>query len=104
MKVDDSYDDVEILDETTELTLSELCCACGQHAEWIVELVSYGVIEPLNIEENHWRFSGVSLTRVKKAQRLERDLGINTPGIALAIELLDELESLRTRIQRYESD
>jgi hypothetical protein len=27
--------------------------------------------------------------------RLERDLGINVPGVALVLELLEELEELR---------
>lgn len=104
MTVNDSCHDIEVLDETTVISLSDLCFACGRDAEWIVELVSYGVIEPLEIKEDHWRFSGLCLTKVKKAQRLERDLGINLSGIALAIELLDEVENLRARIQRYESD
>lgn len=104
MRADDSCQYVEILDETTELTLSDLCDACNLHADWVLDLVSYGVIEPLNKNEMHWRFSGVSLIRVKKAQRLERDLGINISGIALAIDLIDEVESLRMRVQRYEAD
>jgi len=34
-------------------------------------------------------------TRARIALRLERDLGINVPGVALALELLEELEQLR---------
>ena len=49
-----------------------------------------------------WRFHGVSIRRVRRAQRLERDLGVNTPGIALALELLEELEQLRSRVRHLE--
>lgn len=104
MNADKSRQYVEILDETTELTLRDLCDSCNLHAERILELVSYGVIEPLDKDEVHWRFTGISLVRVKKAQRLERDLGINLSGIALAIDLIDEVERLRRRVQRYEAD
>jgi chaperone modulatory protein CbpM len=33
---------------------------------------------------------------------MQRDLGINTPGAALALDLLDELEQLRSRLRRFE--
>ena len=42
------------------------------------------------------------LRRVRRAQRLQRDLGVNTPGIALALELLEEVESLRARLRRFD--
>ena len=46
-----------------------------------------------------WRFSGVALTRVQRVIRLQHDFGVNLPGAALALELLEELERLR-RAQR----
>ena len=42
-----------------------------------------------------WRFSGAQLRRARIALRLERDLGVNAAGVALALELLEELEQLR---------
>ena len=35
--------------------------------------------------------------------RLERDLGINPAGAALAIELLDEMQQLRERVRLLEA-
>jgi chaperone modulatory protein CbpM len=37
---------------------------------------------------------------VRAASRLARDLQINPPGIALALDLLDEIEALKTRAKR----
>ncbi|MFM0514464.1 chaperone modulator CbpM [Paraburkholderia sp. RL17-373-BIF-A] len=34
------------------------------------------------------------------AQRLAHDFQINAPGVALALDLLDEIDSLRSRVKR----
>ena len=49
-----------------------------------------------------WRFTGVSLQKVQRAYRLKRDLGLNTAGVALALDLLDEVHTLQQRLNRYE--
>ncbi len=92
----------EILEEDMELTLVQLCRTCQMSAEQILELIEYGVIDPRGREPAKWRFRGASIYRIRCAQRLERDLGVNPAGAALALELLDELTQLRTRLQRLE--
>ncbi|MBT8135368.1 MAG: chaperone modulator CbpM, partial [Gammaproteobacteria bacterium] len=57
-------------------------------------------IEPIGAEQSRWCFSGVSIRRVQKAKRLQRDLGVNPAGAALVIELIDEIERLRCKINR----
>lgn len=91
-----------LLDEQTELTLTELCRACSRPAEWVIELVEEGVLEPAGREQSHWRFHATSLQRARAATRLQQDLGINLAGVALALDLLDEIETLRARLCRYE--
>ncbi|MEW5249536.1 chaperone modulator CbpM [Microbulbifer sp. 2201CG32-9] len=91
-----------ILDEQSQLSLSELCRACGLSAEYILALVEEGVIEPQGRSQALWRFSGISVRRVRRASTLERDLGINLAGAALAVELLEEIERLRVRLARFE--
>ena len=92
-------DAICILEEQTQLTLVDLCGACAVHAERIIELVDVGVLEPAGREPAHWRFGGGSLHRAHAALRLQRDLEINLAGVALALELLDEIESLRMRLR-----
>ncbi len=91
-----------IIEENSTFTLSELSRACGKPAEWILRLVEEGVIEPVGGDRHHWQFSGHSLRRVRIVQRLESDLGLNLAGAALALELLEEVESLRNRIAALE--
>ena len=88
----------EVLEEEVELTLAELCRACAVPAERVFELVDEGVVEPLGRDPARWRFSGISLYRVRFALHLQHDLGVNVAGAALALDLIDELESLRARL------
>jgi chaperone modulatory protein CbpM len=82
-----------------------VCRICGVHAEFLVELVQEGVIVPAEqlpplaagADAEPWRFDGFAVVRVQRAVRLQQDLGVNLAGIALALELLDEIEALRRR-------
>jgi len=87
-----------VIEDKARLTLRELCDSCAVKTEFIIELVDEGLIEVdvENIANEH--FSVVTIQRVKKAKRLQRDLGINLAGVALAIELLDEIERLRSAL------
>ena len=88
-----------ILEEQTELTLAELCRACTAQAEFIVELVEEGVLTPVGRAPDQWRFTGVQIRHTSVALRLQRDLGVNLAGAALALQLLDEVEALRARLK-----
>ena len=88
-----------IVENETRLSLRQLCDSCAVRAEYIIELVDEGFIEPSGVEKSHWCFSGVSIKRVQKAKRLQRDLGINLAGVALVIDLIDEIECLRGRLE-----
>ena len=89
-----------ILEEEIHLSLRELCDACAVHAEFITELVDEGVIEPSGFDKSHWCFSGISLHRIRAAKHLQQDLGINLAGVALALDLLDEMQRLHTQLQK----
>lgn len=61
----------------------------------VVLWVSEAAFEPAGDEPPESRFSGAALSRVLTAKRLARDFEINAPGIALALDLLDEVAALR---------
>jgi chaperone modulatory protein CbpM len=90
---------VLILDETHEITLDELTRTCRVKTEWVMELIEEGVLEPAQKSGPQWRFASTSIVRVEKARRLQRDLGINLPGIALALELLERIDALEARLR-----
>ena len=90
---------VLVLDETHEITLDELTRTCRVQTEWVLELMEEGVLEPVQRSGPQWRFASTSIVRVEKARRLQRDLGINLPGIALALELLERIGALEGRLR-----
>lgn len=83
----------------TLFTLSEICRCCGVHAELILEMVEYGVLEPVLGADRRWLFAFDALPRLQRAQRLRRDLQIDLPGLALSLDLLDEIDTLRRQVE-----
>ncbi|HDK38254.1 MAG TPA: MerR family transcriptional regulator [Thiolapillus brandeum] len=88
-----------LLDEEYTLTLGELSRACAMHAEWVMELVEEGIIEPRGAEIGQWRFAVPALYRARTVMHLQRDLGVNLSGAALVLDLLDELQELRQQLR-----
>jgi chaperone modulatory protein CbpM len=90
----------ELVDTATLCTVEELCLACSVDANWITELVEHGVIEPIDGIGADWRFTSLAIVRVAKARRLELDLNLNPPGLAVVLDLLDEIDDLRAQLRR----
>ena len=89
-----------VVEEEVHLTLVELSRVCHVGEEQIRGWVGEGVLEPIGESPQQWRFAGSSLRRTRLATRLARDLELNTPGVALALDLLDEIDALRAQLRR----
>lgn len=85
-----------VLDRHVRFTFEELCHACGASREVVVEMVSEGVIEPEDDSGEEWLFHGETLVRARRAIRLVRDLRVNWPGAALALDLLERIERTKS--------
>jgi chaperone modulatory protein CbpM len=83
-----------VLDERVEFTMSQVCHICGAEEDVIVALVQEGVVESLRPSEEP-AFSARALLRIRKAVRLQQDLGVNLAGAALALDLIDDIERLK---------
>lgn len=79
----------------TYLSFTEVCLQTGVAKETVIEIVEQGIVDPEGASPDDWHFSPYMVTVAKKAVRLHRDLEVNWPGIALAIDLLEELEQMR---------
>jgi MerR family transcriptional regulator/heat shock protein HspR len=49
------------------------------------------------------RYQPEDLKRIRKANRLERDLGINLAGVEVVLRLTQQIADLQRRIARYEA-
>ncbi|MBK1873649.1 MULTISPECIES: chaperone modulator CbpM [Marinobacter] len=94
---------VEVMDsDGSTFTLHEVCERGECHAEFVIKLVSYGIIAPVEpaAEARQWLFDVAALARLHKARRLQRDLKMNLPGLAMSLELLDEVQEMRREVER----
>lgn len=95
---------IDVAASRATFSLREMCERGECHAELVLKMVSYGIIEPIesttDASEATWEFDLAALMRLHKAIRLQRDLKLNLPGLAMSLELLDEVESMRRDIHR----
>jgi len=88
-----------IFEESALLTVKDLSRMCAVDERHIVEFVEEGVLNVVEVDTAEWHFSGSALRRARLALRLERDLELNLAGVALALELMEELQHLRRELQ-----
>jgi chaperone modulatory protein CbpM len=88
-----------IFEESAVLTTQDLSRMCAVDERHIVEFVEEGVLNVVEIGAAEWRFTGAALRRARLALRLERDFELNLAGVALAVELMEELQALRRELQ-----
>ena len=93
-----------VVEEDVQFTLVELSRACRTDVEQLVALVVEGVLTPSGDAAPRWRFSGATLRRARVALRLAHDLELSTASTALVLDLLDEIETLRSRLRRLGND
>jgi chaperone modulatory protein CbpM len=87
-----------IFDDSARLSLEDLSRMCAVDSQHIVQYVEEGILTVVGVRTD-WHFSGAALRRARIALRLERDLELNLAGVALALELLEELERLRHELK-----
>ena len=84
----------QVLDQNDVVSLADLCRSCTVETETITTFVAEGILDPLGGEVEQWQFTVASLRRVKTVIHLQRDLGVNLAGAALALDLLDRIAEL----------
>jgi chaperone modulatory protein CbpM len=89
-----------LVDDDLAFDLETLCQACGAAADELLALVEEGVLEPRGPTPQEWRFGVGALPRARRALRLQHDLQIDLAGVALALDLLDRIDWLESRLRR----
>lgn len=89
----------KVFNESTEITVVELCETCSVDRAVVEDMIAEGILEPVGHGDKA-RVPYKSVRRTLTVVRLQRDLGVNLAGAALALDLLDQIEELRTRLRQ----
>jgi chaperone modulatory protein CbpM len=103
-QINTTWIEASVVENEVHMTIVELSHASRTPQELIMTWVSEGVLSPAGSSPEDWRFSGDSLRRAKTAAHLTHDLELNVPGVALALDLLEEISELRSRLKRESLD
>ncbi|MDN7132848.1 chaperone modulator CbpM [Halomonas sp. MC140] len=88
----------ELIDEAT-LTLDELARACSVETHWVIERIESGLLADGSPYVASWRFTSHDLTRARRMYRLERDFEAAPELAALATDLIEENQRLKSRLR-----
>ena len=89
-----------IFDEAAEITIVELCEVCSVDRVEVDAMIDEGILEPMESGRSQPRLPYSSVRRTRTVIHLQRDLGVNLAGAALALELLERIDSLRVKLRR----
>jgi chaperone modulatory protein CbpM len=93
--------DTVIVEEHVSFTLSALCQASGARPELVHGLVSEGLLRPTGRGPEDWQFSGDALPQTRRALRLARDFELDLAAVGLVMELLAEIDRLRSKLRGH---
>ena len=86
-----------MLNDNVFYTTKAVCSRYKINQDIIDEMVSWGVADPSGHEPDKWLFSQKDFDRIGQASRFNKELEINIPGAALALQLLDEINHIRNK-------
>ena len=88
-----------VVEEHVSFNLSALCQASGAQEDLVHGLVGEGLIQATGRGPENWRFSGDALSQTRKALRLARDFELDLAALGLVMDLLAEIDRLRSRLR-----
>lgn len=78
----------------------EICAQLGIEDNLLEVCIQWQVIDQPKVgPEGNVVFSSDAVDRLCRGLRLHRDLGVNWPGVSVAMDLLERLERLERRLQ-----
>ena len=92
----------DLLQDKAELSLDEVCVSCNLAREVVTSYIEEGLLEVEGATTQGWRFSQTQVVYIQKATRLQNDLRLNVAGSVLVLELLEQIDELKNRLQRFE--
>lgn len=86
------------------LTLEVAAARAGLHPLLVARFVEFGLVEPAERSGAELRFDAACLPRLQAIARLRRDLGVNLPGVAVILDLVERLTALQCELERLQRE
>ena len=83
-----------------QLDMERFCEEANIPATYVIEIVEHGIIEPQGRTPDAWRFEDYELVTAKRAAKLHQELELEWEGVALALQLMEEVQQLRAENRR----
>lgn len=77
---------------------------CGVHPQTLRAYEKLGFVSPKREGDKNRLYSDSDVERVKRVQRLTRDLGVNLAGVEVILNLLDQMDEIQSQIEDQFSD
>ncbi len=87
-----------LMDENTAISFVEVCQRCNISEDVLIDLMEQGIVNSPNHPLKNSHVDQATFKRIQSACRLLQDLGINSSGVVLILELLDELEQAHAEL------
>ncbi len=82
----------------------EVCTRLGIGEDMLEVCLQWEIIQPPEPDPEGMVFPEDAIDRLSRGLRLHRDLGINWPGVSVALELLDRIEELEQQIHNLSNE
>ena len=102
--------DQALLTEHLEVALEELAQASGLSQHEIVELVEYGVFQPVGGASaepggvSAWRFSSRTIVLGRRASRLKADFELSLSALSLVLTYLQRIEEMEAELAQLRAE
>lgn len=87
-----------LIEETTTISFQEVCHKYRIPEALLHEMVEHGLFSTKTTTKELITLSPKDLLKIESAFRLHRDLRINLPGVALALELLEKIDRMNDEL------
>jgi len=104
------FSDQALLTEHLEIALEELAHASGLSQQEIVELVEYGVFQPVGEASagpggaSAWRFSSRTIVLGRRASRLKADFDLSLSALSLVLTYLQRIEEMEAELTQLRAE
>ncbi|MCP0913976.1 MULTISPECIES: chaperone modulator CbpM [Legionella] len=87
-----------LVDENHTVSFIEVCEKYDISEELLQGMLEQGLFSHPPKDVKNLQIDYAMVRRIQSAKRLQQDLGVNIPGVVLVLELLEELEQLRSEL------